>query len=503
MKKVAKKKWRAQQAKANRKVAILSAGDLPPLLEHLRHAGRQPSPTLLERIRVFGTEAVQPLVAMALDERLHRAGAQRPEVWAPLHALRLLGELDAAEAAEALLPLFEWDDDWLAEQLPETYAQFGRPALAPLRTLLFDRGRSALARSGAAQALARLAQAHPDLRGEVVAALAAHLDPAEAQTPDDEVVNADAVRSLLELKGEEVLPAVRRAFEEERVDRMFIDYRDVEEAFGLPPEPRLHRGGRARPEQGMMLRLRCTACGFARDHWVERVYCDLGTVERQQRGEETPYDAYVIPQRIVCPKCGAADRYELTSMAHLALTAELLRLRYPAPGVDVDVAEQESPLSLVHWAAAGREMHPYEARDWYRQRMDEEPRDPDLHVRYASVLRTLGHAEDAMSHYRQALALDPHNLESAASLADLLLGAAAEREVEDAAAADASRAEARRLLEQAVQDARGTPDPDPPPSQREMLVSFAQQTLAALEGGTLGHHPRLGPSPRVIPAVTS
>ena len=88
-------------------------------LSRLRQAGQHPERSLLAQVKALGPAVAGPLVEMATDRRLHEAETGSPEVWAPLHAIRLLGELGAPEAVEPLLPLFAWDDDWLAEALPK------------------------------------------------------------------------------------------------------------------------------------------------------------------------------------------------------------------------------------------------------------------------------------------------------------------------------------------------------------------------------------------------
>src|SRR5919109_2235319 len=87
-------------------------------LEQLRPAGQHPDQALLDRVKALGPAAVRPLIEMATDESLHGAETESPQVWAPLHAIEILGELAAAEAVEPLLPLLASDDEWLDQFLP-------------------------------------------------------------------------------------------------------------------------------------------------------------------------------------------------------------------------------------------------------------------------------------------------------------------------------------------------------------------------------------------------
>ncbi len=54
--------------------------------------------------------------------RRQSTASDRPEVWAPIHAWRTLGQLHAAAAIAPLLGLLHYidddDDDWAAEDLP-------------------------------------------------------------------------------------------------------------------------------------------------------------------------------------------------------------------------------------------------------------------------------------------------------------------------------------------------------------------------------------------------
>ena len=103
------------------------------VLAQLRQAGQDPDQALLDRTKALGPAAVRPLIEMATDESLNAAETESPEVWAPLHAIQILGELGAAEAVEPLLPLLAWDDQGLDQLLPECLGRIGPPALVSWR----------------------------------------------------------------------------------------------------------------------------------------------------------------------------------------------------------------------------------------------------------------------------------------------------------------------------------------------------------------------------------
>jgi tetratricopeptide (TPR) repeat protein len=442
---------------------VPGTGELSQSLDELRQAGQTPDRALLDRVKAHGRAAVRPLIEMAVDEELHNADSDSAEVWAPLHAIQLLGELGAAEAVEPLLPLFgRVDDDYLAEALPDAFGGLGASAVAPLRALLFDRTQDVWARVRVAESLGKIGQRHPETRPDVVSTLVARLDPTESQVPDDEILNGSVISDLLDLKAVEAAPAIRQAFAEDRVDTSIVDLDHALEDLDLPSES---RPALPTKQDGLRLRLRCTACGYEREHNVETVYYDSPTQERREKGEPTPYSAFVIPQRITCTKCGAVDQYELSSMAYIALTAEVLKKvvahKLGRPGAEPD----EGPLRFIRFGLAdGREMHPFAARELYRQKVEAEPNRPDLRVRYANVLRFLAYRDEAIEQYRAALRREPANLEASLNLGRLA------REAGD-------RIEARRMFENVIAQA---PISRLPRQDRDAYVEAAGEELLGL-----------------------
>jgi tetratricopeptide (TPR) repeat protein len=462
--------------------------DLRFLLDELRRAGEKPKRSLLDRVKSQGSAAVPSLIEMATDESLNHAPTDSPEVWAPLHAVQLLGELGAPEAVAPLLALLgQEDDDYLSEAIPEALGRIGVPALEPARALLFGLGRYVWARVWAAECLSRIGQRLPEVRDVVVNALIARLDPTESRTPDDEILNGSVISALIDLKAVEAAPAIRRAFAEDRVDTSIVDLRHALESLDLPSDLPVSR----EESPGLRLRLRCKGCGYEREHRVETIYLDLGTQERRARGESTPYSEWVIPQRITCSKCGAVDQYELTSMAYLALTAEMLKKTAAGKAGLEDAESDEGPLRAVRLGLDdGREMHPFEALDYYRERVAAAPENVDLRERYGSVFRFLGYREEAIEQYRKALLLQPANLEAGLSLGRLFI-------------AVGDLPEARRMFKMVIAQASNSGLPRQ--TQREYLLEAAGELFSMDEklGLRPGEPPALGTGvrERVAPPV--
>lgn len=184
----------------------------------------------------LGQEHVPDLVRMAVDEELNGASGDSLEVWAPLHALRALKGLDASAHAAELMPLVELDeDDWFREELPGVFAQIGRPALAPLKAYLADRSHSVWGHSLVVRALGEIGQQHPELRDEVVVLLSHVLHHAEQY---DELPCSFAMDALVELEAVEALPAIRHAFELDKIDPMVRGpWGDILDQLGIDAAP--------------------------------------------------------------------------------------------------------------------------------------------------------------------------------------------------------------------------------------------------------------------------
>lgn len=193
----------------------------------------------------LGREHVPELIRMAVDPELHSGPQASRIVWAPVHAWRALAALRAVEAVEPLLGLLarldDGVDDWLAREIPDVLALFGRAALQPAADYLADARHGVWARVTAASCVSHIGVAHPDLRAECVARLAAQLERFATQA---ENFNGMLVCDLMGLKAVEAAPVIERAFAAGRVDETCGgDWEDVQIELGLktqrehPPKP--------------------------------------------------------------------------------------------------------------------------------------------------------------------------------------------------------------------------------------------------------------------------
>jgi hypothetical protein len=175
------------------------------------------------------------LVRMARDRALNTADSEALEVWAPVHALAAIGELDPVAALPDLLPLFDFSSDWLTPLLEESFVKVGAAALPVLAGYLHDPTRWGYGRAHAADALTEIAKAHPELHAQVVAALRDTLRDA-AHNLDS--TNGLIVANLIELGAAEALPEIRHAYAIGQVDELINgDWGRVQADLGVEPDP--------------------------------------------------------------------------------------------------------------------------------------------------------------------------------------------------------------------------------------------------------------------------
>ena len=167
---------------------------------------------------------IPKLVAMTLDEGLLGGWPGEKASWAPYYALHLLGRLQAHSYAAALLALLDRPNDWLADQLPPVWAQMGPPAEQALWLLLSDDAQSPENRAVAARGLRAIAEAHPARRPAIVAGLAQWLDQSSTE---DATTNGYVIVVLNDMHAVEAAGAIRRAFEQKKVDQKIMTSFDV------------------------------------------------------------------------------------------------------------------------------------------------------------------------------------------------------------------------------------------------------------------------------------
>lgn len=81
----------------------------------------------------IGHPHIADLIRMATDSRLHFYSSDKPQAWAPMHAWRRLGQLEAKEAVQPLLETFAMGDPFvLMSEMPTVYSMIGPKAIPAL-----------------------------------------------------------------------------------------------------------------------------------------------------------------------------------------------------------------------------------------------------------------------------------------------------------------------------------------------------------------------------------
>ena len=192
-------------------------------VKQLRRIGPQPNERLLRPILHAGAAALQPLLELALDtELLHK---DEPECFAPIHALRLLGELGSTEIIKPILGAYPLGQEYPDEELPMIWAdegsqmigRLGAAAADSLWTIADDPEWNSISRGVALLALAYATQVEPEIREQVIAGLLERL-PASA----DSQITAHLISSLASLGVASAYKQILELFRQGRVDQSII-----------------------------------------------------------------------------------------------------------------------------------------------------------------------------------------------------------------------------------------------------------------------------------------
>jgi hypothetical protein len=183
----------------------------------------------------LSSKDVAELLRMASDPAMNDLEEADPRSHAPSHAWRALATLGATEAIEPLLEfhVVRLGHDQVFAELHALVARIGAAALQPLVGFLKDVTRALLLRGLACESLAHLAGEDP-LRGRLARmAMAAELELCDGNEPE---LNAWLVLGLVQLRGTDHAPVIRRAFARERVKLSIAgDWVSVAAELGIDP----------------------------------------------------------------------------------------------------------------------------------------------------------------------------------------------------------------------------------------------------------------------------
>jgi hypothetical protein len=192
-------------------------------VKQLRREGLRPSEPLARAITRAEHAALAPLLALATDtDLLHE---EPPECFAPLHALRLLGELGSVEIIEPLLRQFPISLDYDEEELPQLWVQeaaqiighLGAPAIEPLWQIADDESWNIAARSGALTALGYITAVDPATHAAIIAGIRERIEG----SPDTLLASHLAI-ALANLGASDLYPELMAMYRAGKLDQEIL-----------------------------------------------------------------------------------------------------------------------------------------------------------------------------------------------------------------------------------------------------------------------------------------
>lgn len=181
----------------------------------------------------IGSEHIPDLIRMATDEELEEADEEGVLAWAPIHARRALGQLQAEAAIEPLFSLFTgvYESDWVTEELPEIFGMIGPAALPLLKTTIAHSATDEMVCIDAITCVEKIGIRWPSACPACIALLMEQLELFEI---NDAETNGFLVSVLVELQATEAAPLIERAFASRCVDLTIMgNWEDVQVKFGL------------------------------------------------------------------------------------------------------------------------------------------------------------------------------------------------------------------------------------------------------------------------------
>jgi len=192
-------------------------------VKQLRREGLRPSEQLARSITKAEHAAIGPLLALATDtDLLHQ---EAPECFAPIHALRLLGELGAVEIIEPLLRQFPVSLEYDEEELPQMWVQevaqiighLGAPAIEPLWRIADDEGWNIAARSGALTALGYVTAMAPETHDAIIAGIRERIERS-----DDKLLASHLAIALANLGASDLYPELMAMYRAGKLDQEIL-----------------------------------------------------------------------------------------------------------------------------------------------------------------------------------------------------------------------------------------------------------------------------------------
>ncbi len=208
----------------NPKIQILLTLDTPP--------NTRKWPDYLAKYD-FTEEDVPALLAVFTDQDIEQLSSDRPEVWAPLYAWRILGQLGSEDAIEPIVQSFDTlhEDDWALGELCGVIGMIGPAAIPTLVEFWHQPGKDEFSYVMAMDALCEIAKQHPPSRDQVIDIYIDYMNEPNKLAYN---LNGLLMACLMDLKAVLAIDGIRRLFALNCVDISCAgDLEEVEIALGL------------------------------------------------------------------------------------------------------------------------------------------------------------------------------------------------------------------------------------------------------------------------------
>lgn len=185
----------------------------------------------------FTAEDVPALLALFTDEAIDALPQDRPEIWAPVHAWRILGQLGSAAAIVPIIQSFDrlCDDDCALSELCKVIGMIGPAAIPALMQHWQQPDKEEFSHVMAMDALSEIALQHPPTREQILDIFRAYM---ASPSMSAYTLNGLLMARLLDLKATETIDEIRQLFALGCVDSTCAgDVEEMEIALGF----RTHR----------------------------------------------------------------------------------------------------------------------------------------------------------------------------------------------------------------------------------------------------------------------
>jgi hypothetical protein len=216
------------------------------------------------------------------------------DAWTPYHAIHILPLIKTNDALELLLDTMRDKRDalggWITESTPTLLAAFGESAIERLTEYVLDETLDLYVRSSVATALNVIAHQYPDRKDDIKSFISNLLE-----NTNDQTFAAFLIDELLSFKDPNLLPQVRKAFEDGRIDTEVIRRDDIDWVFNLPEEQQSYSKFKKDPLEH-----------FSKDriNYLRKI---------SYPESQTPMKAKKIGRNDPCP-CGSGKKYKKCCM---------------------------------------------------------------------------------------------------------------------------------------------------------------------------------------------